>query len=857
MVPSADTIPPVISGVLEASLLPTEATIVWATDELAVSTLEYGTSQNYGSQAAIGASALLVHTATLLNLTPGTTYYYCIHATDLTNNAAQSCPHAFTTAAAPAPSSDLVGTTSVVLDANPPTVSLITIAATGTSTITITWTTDEVANAEVEYGTTAGYGSVSDLDSNLALTHSVTLANLTPSTEYHYRIKSSDEVGNLAATTDETFTTNALPQVSVGLTAPEATSSGSLTNGSQNISVSVSSVVFSGIETASVGTSSVVIHWTTDLPSDSQVEYGDGVLFGSATTLDRALITDHSATITNLSPHTNYIFRVKSKPFGTSVATVSGNHEFNTLAGTVLASAPADVSNVQSPGITTSTAMIAWNTDVNATGEVQYGISTAYGEYAAPDANLSMSHAIVLSDLAPSTLYHYRVKSVNVAGDITYSEDYAFTTLSTGLAGPSPAGSQSSSGGTAVGVTAHIPTALSNITIASHDENSATLTWSVASAHADAAELYDIRYSTQPITANNFMDAVQDRTTPILYPDVSPSGAIRTYLVAGLQPNTTYYFGLKSKYETSDWSLLSNVVSVTTPPASSGPSSGSGGYYDRINAPIVTGAEGLDSQIVLNWKNPNTANFVRSMIVVKKNGGYPTSPQDGQIIYEGRGETFADANLTNGTTYYYALYSYDHAKNYSLPVHVSLAPKQGVYQEQLIEHPVIVSKTSVKHFVEVLKKGSHDIEVEHLQQLLAAGEGLYPEKLITGYFGTLTEQAVRRFQAQHNLPQTGITDGATQKELTAVSKAEFVLELPHDVELFERDVYYGQTGPAVEYLQKFLIYEGSYAEAIVSGYFGDYTRNAVIKFQKKYGVNPAVGFVGPKTRHAMRKITGF
>src|SRR5882724_9825006 len=78
IVAPSDTTPPVISDVIEASLLPTEATIVWATDELAVSTLEYGTSQSYGSQATLGASALLAHTATLLGLTPGTTYYYCI-----------------------------------------------------------------------------------------------------------------------------------------------------------------------------------------------------------------------------------------------------------------------------------------------------------------------------------------------------------------------------------------------------------------------------------------------------------------------------------------------------------------------------------------------------------------------------------------------------------------------------------------------------------------------------------------------------------------------------------------------------------------------------------------------------------
>src|SRR6266850_1958573 len=58
----SDTTPPVISGVLEASLLSTDATIVWTTDELAISTLEYGTTTGYGSSATLPATALLAHT---------------------------------------------------------------------------------------------------------------------------------------------------------------------------------------------------------------------------------------------------------------------------------------------------------------------------------------------------------------------------------------------------------------------------------------------------------------------------------------------------------------------------------------------------------------------------------------------------------------------------------------------------------------------------------------------------------------------------------------------------------------------------------------------------------------------------
>ena len=154
------------------------------------------------------------------------------------------------------------------------------------------------------------------------------------------------------------------------------------------------------------------------------------------------------------------------------------------------------------------------------------------------------------------------------------------------------------------------------------------------------------------------------------------------------------------------------------------------------------------------------------------------------------------------------------------------------------------------------KKGDKDIEVEHLQELLAVDNESYPEKYITGYFGSLTESALKRFQAKHRLPQSGIVDGATQKELNIVSQSETKLNIPTDYVVFDTNLKRGDEGDAVKDLQHYLIYEGSYAEAITSGYFGNYTHTAVQKFQSKYGITPVSGFVGYKTRHKMQQLVG-
>ena len=75
------------------------------------------------------------------------------------------------------------------------------------SAATITWTTSEAADTQVEYGLTSGYGKTTTLISTMGTSHSQTLSNLAPKTLYHYRVKSKNAAGYLAVSGDFTFTT--------------------------------------------------------------------------------------------------------------------------------------------------------------------------------------------------------------------------------------------------------------------------------------------------------------------------------------------------------------------------------------------------------------------------------------------------------------------------------------------------------------------------------------------------------------------------------------------------------------------------------------------------------------------------
>lgn len=102
----------------------------------------------------------------------------------------------------------------VLTDTTPPTISNDQATNITANSATITWTTDENSDSQVEYGLTISYGSQTTLDPSMVTSHSVLVSGLSPSTLYHYRVKSKDAAGNLATSGDYNFTTSSVPALS-------------------------------------------------------------------------------------------------------------------------------------------------------------------------------------------------------------------------------------------------------------------------------------------------------------------------------------------------------------------------------------------------------------------------------------------------------------------------------------------------------------------------------------------------------------------------------------------------------------------------------------------------------------------
>ncbi len=124
--------------------------------------------------------------------------------------------------------------------------------------------------------------------------------------------------------------TMALSNGSHTLTAVARDTAGNTTTSSP-VTVTVSNgLMISGVSAGGITTSSAVISWTTNLPADSQVEYGTTIGYGQSTALDPTLVTAHSQTLSGLLANTSYHYRVKSRDGGGNPA-VSGDFAFTTL----------------------------------------------------------------------------------------------------------------------------------------------------------------------------------------------------------------------------------------------------------------------------------------------------------------------------------------------------------------------------------------------------------------------------------------------------------------------------------------------------------------------------------------------
>ncbi|MCR4311965.1 MAG: hypothetical protein NUV56_01640, partial [Candidatus Uhrbacteria bacterium] len=107
-------------------------------------------------------------------------------------------------------------------------------------------------------------------------------------------------------------------------------------------------------------------------------------------------------------------------------------------------------------------------------------------------------------------------------------------------------------------------------------------------------------------------------------------------------------------------------------------------YYGMMGDSLATATPGDDS-VVLAWTNPTAASYTGTM-VRSSTSTFPTSTTDGTLVSSVTGSsggtsTVTDSGLTDGTTYYYALFPYDSSGVYGTPLYLKQVAYPALFTE--------------------------------------------------------------------------------------------------------------------------------------------------------------------------------
>mgnify|MGYP001952708915 CR=1 FL=1 len=157
---------------------------------------------------------------------------------------------------------------------------------------------------------------------------------------------------------------------------------------------------------------------------------------------------------------------------------------------------------------------------------------------------------------------------------------------------------------------------------------------------------------------------------------------------------------------------------------------------------------------------------------------------------------------------------------------------------------MVFSTSAIADAAALLKLGSRGPEVSQVQSALK-NMGLYNYSEITGYYGSITRDAVIKFQAQKGLVKDGIVGPSTWNAIFGSGTTSRGSTGKHST------LKQGSRGDEVKLLQQLLKNKGYYSGSI-DGIFGSGTKNAVVQFQRAAGLS-ADGIVGAKTWAALEQ----
>ncbi len=158
----------------------------------------------------------------------------------------------------------------------------------------------------------------------------------------------------------------------------------------------------------------------------------NGANYGAEDTTNSYSISWDTATVSNGSYSLTAMARDGAGNQGISPAITV------TVSNVAADTTPPVISSVAASSVTSSGAGITWTTGEASDSQVEYGVSTSYGSATPLATNMITAHAVTLGGLTPATIYHYRVRSADAAGNAAVSGDFTVTTAPVAVPTQSP-----------------------------------------------------------------------------------------------------------------------------------------------------------------------------------------------------------------------------------------------------------------------------------------------------------------------------------------------------------------------------------------------------------------------------------
>jgi len=147
---------------------------------------------------------------------------------------------------------------------------------------------------------------------------------------------------------------------------------------------------------------------------------------------------------------------------------------------------------------------------------------------------------------------------------------------------------------------------------------------------------------------------------------------------------------------------------------------------------------------------------------------------------------------------------------------------------------------------ESLAVGSRGSDVSALQTFLVTQYSNFNASYVTGYFGPVTETAVKQWQNEHGIQAIGIVGPQTRAAMNLSCTAATPVSTPAQVApvsgvpgmcpIIDRALSIGARGSDVTMLQQFFITQNLLSSDSATGFFGQLTQAAVQGWQRSQGV---------------------